>query len=169
MAHGEQLIITECPFCDYASQYPGKVKKHLTDEHPMQPMSKGMHVSIRSISSCSLYLPDESTVQSNRLSARGNSINNTIEQNGKNNSNTAGAKFTDCPFCSFTSVEPEAFRKHVLTNHLIDKNFRCLICNRLYRYRGDCKLNDVNEIEFYSLPLRFISYSEKTFGSHDWR
>ncbi|CAF1656333.1 unnamed protein product, partial [Adineta ricciae] len=124
MAHGEQLIITECPFCDYASQYPGKVKKHLTDEHPMQQMSK-----------------DESTVQSNRLSARGNSINNTIEQNGKNNSNTAGMKFTDCPFCSFTSVEPEAFRKHVLTNHLIDKNFRCLICNRLYRYRGDCSFH----------------------------
>jgi hypothetical protein len=36
MAHSEQLIITECPFCDYASQYPGKVKKHLTDEHPLQ-------------------------------------------------------------------------------------------------------------------------------------
>ncbi len=36
MAHDEQLIITECPFCDYASQYPGKVKKHLTDEHPLQ-------------------------------------------------------------------------------------------------------------------------------------
>ena len=42
MAHGEQLIITECPYCDYASQYPGKVKKHLTDEHPLQKMATGM-------------------------------------------------------------------------------------------------------------------------------
>jgi hypothetical protein len=42
MAHDEQLIITECPFCDYASQYPGKVKKHLTDEHPL---STGMKIS----------------------------------------------------------------------------------------------------------------------------
>lgn len=48
MAHGEQLIITECPFCDYASQYPGKVKKHLTDEHPLQEqqMSTGMYIVI---------------------------------------------------------------------------------------------------------------------------
>jgi hypothetical protein len=43
MAHGEQLIITECPFCDYASQYPGKVKKHLTDEHTLQQMSAGIN------------------------------------------------------------------------------------------------------------------------------
>lgn len=44
MAHAEQLIITECPFCDYASQYPGKVKKHLTDEHPLQQMSTGIYI-----------------------------------------------------------------------------------------------------------------------------
>jgi hypothetical protein len=46
MAHGEQLIVTECPFCDYASQYPGKVKKHLSDEHPLQQMSTGKSFSI---------------------------------------------------------------------------------------------------------------------------
>lgn len=74
-----------------------------------------------------------SPVQSNRLSA---------EQNGKeeNVEPISSARFTDCPFCSFTSTDSEAFRKHVLTNHLSDKNFRCLVCNRLYRYRGDCML-----------------------------
>jgi hypothetical protein len=44
MAHDEQLVITECPFCDYASQYPGKVKKHLTDEHTSQQMSTGIYI-----------------------------------------------------------------------------------------------------------------------------
>ena len=44
MAHGEQLIVTECPFCDYASQYPGKVKKHLTDEHPSQQISTSKYI-----------------------------------------------------------------------------------------------------------------------------
>lgn len=76
--------------------------------------------------------------QSNRTPSHGNSINNTIEQNGKNNIEKVLTRFTDCPFCSFTSLDSEAFRKHVLTNHLSDKNFRCLVCNRLYRYRGDC-------------------------------
>ncbi|CAF3824104.1 unnamed protein product [Adineta steineri] len=124
MAHSEQLIITECPFCDYASQYPGKVKKHLTDEHPLQQMSN-----------------TEVSNQSTRISSRGNSINNTIEQNSKINIDGTAVKFTDCPFCSFTSTDSEAFRKHVLTNHLSDKNFRCLVCNRLYRYRGDCSFH----------------------------
>ncbi|CAF3663935.1 unnamed protein product [Rotaria sordida] len=124
MAHGEQLIITECPFCDYASQYPGKVKKHLTDEHPLQQMST-----------------DQSPDQSNRTISHENSINNTIEQNGKINVEKMITRFTDCPFCSFTSIDSEAFRKHVLTNHLSDKNFRCLVCNRLYRYRGDCSFH----------------------------
>jgi len=79
---------------------------------------------------------DESPVRS---TSRGNSINNTIEQNAKlNNIETTVTRFTDCPFCSFTSIDSEIFRKHVLTNHLSDKNFRCLVCNRLYRYRGDC-------------------------------
>jgi hypothetical protein len=103
----------------------------------------------------------ESPIQSNRTSARGNSINNTIEQNGKINIETTGTRFTDCPFCSFTSIDSEAFRKHVLTNHLSDKNFRCLVCNRLYRYRGDCMLS----LKFFSIlffdfrHFRFISYS----------
>jgi hypothetical protein len=57
-----------------------------------------------------------------------------------NNNEITATRFTDCPFCSFTSIDSEAFRKHVLTNHLSDKNFRCLVCNRLYRYRGDCML-----------------------------
>ena len=51
----------------------------------------------------------------------------------------SAARFTDCPFCSFTSMDSEEFRQHVLLNHLSDKNFRCLVCNRLYRYRGDCE------------------------------
>lgn len=115
MAHGEQIAVTECPFCDYASQYPGKVKKHLTDEHPTEETK----------------LNEDKTLNEENVWA-------------------AASKLTDCPFCSFTSIEPEEFRQHVLTNHLNDKNFRCLICNRLYRYRGDCKLNR-NEIfnEFF--------------------
>jgi len=102
-----------------------------------------------------IFLLDESSVQSNRLISRGNSINNTIEQNGKtNNIETAATRFTDCPFCSFTSIDSEAFRKHVLTNHLSDKNFRCLVCNRLYRYRGDCMFIQILQL-IYLIFIQF--------------
>ena len=126
MAHGEQIAVTECPFCDYASQYPGKVKKHLTDEHPLQ------HSSM-----------DDSSIETNRTSpSRGNAMKLELKEKSNTDQNAlalAATRFTDCPFCSFTSMDSEEFRKHVLTNHLNDKNFRCLVCNRLYRYRGDCK------------------------------
>lgn len=108
MAHGEQIAVTECPFCDYASQYPGKVKKHLTDEHPLE----------------------QTTIESN------STLEKSIDDEKIWNE---APRLTDCPFCSFTSTETEEFRQHILINHLNDKNFRCLICNRLYRYRGDCK------------------------------
>ncbi|CAF1179950.1 unnamed protein product, partial [Didymodactylos carnosus] len=47
---------------------------------------------------------------------------------------------SDCPYCTFTSKDQRLYREHVL-NHLRDKNFRCLLCNRLYRHRGDCSFH----------------------------
>ncbi len=103
------------------------------------------------------------------------SVRSSLEQNGKRENieptlPTAAARFTDCPFCSFTSIDSEAFRKHVLNNHLSDKNFRCLVCNRLYRYRGDCMFSSkLYKNYFFRYNFRFISYSKKTFRSNDWR
>ena len=163
-AHGEQILVTECPHCDYASQYPGKVKKHLTDEHPSQQASIGKDSPQRRNRVDRCLFTVDSPVQSNRTAAsRGNSLK--MATNANESVAPVATRFTDCPFCSFTSMDSEEFRKHVLANHLSDKNFRCLVCNRLYRYRGDCRsslrllhADDRQTCLSLSLP-RFISYS----------
>ena len=88
-----------------------------------------LSVVLFSLSFCS----GQSSAQTNRLSNEQTNENPIQEKMP-----TISIRFTDCPFCSFTSTDPEAFRQHVLCNHLSDKNFRCLVCNRLYRHRGDC-------------------------------
>ena len=47
---------------------------------------------------------------------------------------------TDCPYCDFKSTDIEHFKSHIIA-HIRDKNYRCLLCNRLYKYRGQTSPN----------------------------
>ena len=42
---------------------------------------------------------------------------------------------TDCPYCDYKTTDIEQFKAHIVA-HIRDKNYRCLLCNRLYKYRG---------------------------------
>ena len=42
---------------------------------------------------------------------------------------------TSCPYCDFKTNDNELFKSHIAA-HIRDKNYRCLLCNRLYKYRG---------------------------------
>jgi len=46
---------------------------------------------------------------------------------------------TDCPYCDFKTTDIEQFKAHIVA-HIRDKNYRCLLCNRLYKYRGETSL-----------------------------
>ncbi|UJR33797.1 hypothetical protein I4U23_021222 [Adineta vaga] len=47
---------------------------------------------------------------------------------------------TDCPYCDYKTTDIEQFKSHIIA-HIRDKNYRCLLCNRLYKYRGDCSFH----------------------------
>ncbi|CAF0881352.1 unnamed protein product [Adineta steineri] len=47
---------------------------------------------------------------------------------------------TDCPYCDYKTTDIELFKSHIIA-HIRDKNYRCLLCNRLYKYRGDCSFH----------------------------
>jgi hypothetical protein len=47
---------------------------------------------------------------------------------------------TDCPYCDYKTTDIELFKSHIIA-HIRDKNYRCLLCNRLYKYRGKIKNN----------------------------
>ena len=58
---------------------------------------------------------------------------------------------TDCPYCDFKTNNIEDFKIHVIS-HIRDKNYRCLLCNRLYKYRGriNCVFSFFHRRSFFS-------------------
>ena len=52
----------------------------------------------------------------------------------------SNATTTDCPYCDYKTTDIEQFKAHIIA-HIRDKNFRCLLCNRLYKYRGEADLS----------------------------
>jgi len=63
---------------------------------------------------------------------------------------------TDCPYCDYKTTDIEQFKLHIIA-HIRDKNYRCLLCNRLYKYRG--KIN--NFCFFLVHYFHFILYIKK--------
>jgi hypothetical protein len=57
---------------------------------------------------------------------------------------------TDCPYCDFKTIDIEQFKAHIIA-HIRDKNYRCLLCNRLYKYRGDCSFHIRRKHHRYSV------------------
>lgn len=41
----------------------------------------------------------------------------------------------DCYYCDYKTNDIEELKSHIIA-HIRDKNYRCLLCNRLYKYRG---------------------------------
>lgn len=53
----------------------------------------------------------------------------------------------DCYYCDYKTNDIEQLKSHIIA-HIRDKNYRCLLCNRLYKYRGTIVivyLFDLNE------------------------
>ena len=67
---------------------------------------------------------------------------------------------TDCPYCDFKTTDIEQFKFHIIA-HIRDKNYRCLLCNRLYKYRGKYRgLLSSNSMYFSSSkPTKAIARS----------
>lgn len=51
----------------------------------------------------------------------------------KNNSNSY-----ECPYCTYYSNGNDAEYLLHVKDHLCGKSFRCVLCNSVYKYRGDC-------------------------------
>lgn len=64
---------------------------------------------------------------------------------------------TKCPYCEYKTTDIEQFKSHIVA-HIRDKNYRCLLCNRLYKYRGTSIKGKISKISFLSFdfPLKAI-------------
>lgn len=51
---------------------------------------------------------------------------------------TAKSSSYECPYCTYYSNGNDAEYLYHVKDHLCGKAFRCVLCNSVYKYRGDC-------------------------------
>ena len=190
--HNEKIPIYECKYCQYASQYSGKVERHTLLRHKIDIAN-----STTTATSTSNQLANQQTQQQDELDNNNN--NNASQQlesqitfqcdkcpckykrsndlykhlrlkHGSSSSTTAATVAAtsnddsiindssllsssspiimttqsangeslklECPYCTYTTTNLD-YIQHV-KEHLGGKTFRCVLCNAIYKYRGDC-------------------------------
>ena len=60
--------------------------------------------------------------------------NRKVENSSNINSNNS----YECPYCTYYSNGNDAEYLLHVKDHLCGKSFRCVLCNSVYKYRGDC-------------------------------
>lgn len=73
-------------------------------------------------------------LNSNQMRSNGSS---SMNSRNNNQSNMINGSY-ECPYCSyFSNGNDNEYILHV-KDHLCGKAFRCVLCNSVYKYRGDC-------------------------------
>ncbi|CAF1186888.1 unnamed protein product [Adineta steineri] len=133
-----QTILT-CPICDSTYHRLGHLIRHAKRKHRIDLSNYDQTHSFDTFSS--------NTIEKINSNEHIDKINSTEQQPGilssssisETNTNST-ATTTDCPYCDFKTTDIEQFKAHIIA-HIRDKNYRCLLCNRLYKYRGDCSFH----------------------------
>lgn len=61
-----------------------------------------------------------------------------VNNNNPNKRNSTSNNSYECPYCTYFSNGNDAEYILHVKDHLSGKSFRCVLCNSVYKYRGDC-------------------------------
>ncbi|CAF1190792.1 unnamed protein product [Rotaria sp. Silwood1] len=139
--------ILTCPICSSTYNRLGHLSRHVKRKH---------HIDLsNSIYSETFSLLTKSNIQLNNsnqqidINHSNKQLNDdTLPSTSISQSNTTTT--TDCPYCDYKTTDIELFKTHIIA-HIRDKNYRCLLCNRLYKYRGDCSFHIRRKHHRYSI------------------
>ncbi len=122
-ADSESFQCSKCP-CKYKRS--NDLYKHLKLKHGV--------VSINSLNQSENQVKheDESFFNDEEIQDENKKIENS---NVNNNSNSNSY---ECPYCTYYSNGNDAEYLLHVKDHLSGKSFRCVLCNSVYKYRGDC-------------------------------
>ena len=208
--HFEKINVHECSYCQYASQYSGKVERHTLLRHKIDinnsPTKKLMNSKLKSdfastnstnqtssalditlnmstigdeskqdlniakfqCNKCpckykrsndlykhlklkhgilaqrlSDYLTQENSDDLKNQQEDDQDLNedifnetNCTDENKQINENKINSY--ECPYCTYYSNGNDAEYLLHVKDHLCGKSFRCVLCNSVYKYRGDC-------------------------------
>jgi len=134
--HSEKINIYECAYCQYASQYSGKVERHTLLRHKINISSsqngkKTIKQATNTITNNS-HLFDYSTLNQTDYTEE-----EPIESMEYTDDCTQSNNYK-CPYCTYHTADNQSEYISHVRDHLNGKSFRCVLCNLLYKYRGDC-------------------------------
>jgi hypothetical protein len=61
-----------------------------------------------------------------------------LEHERQNINNNVDDGSYECPYCCYKSYKTDNEYLDHVKEHLFGKSFRCILCNSVYKYRGDC-------------------------------
>ncbi|CAF3532891.1 unnamed protein product [Rotaria sordida] len=142
--------ILTCPICSSTYHRLGHLLRHAKRKHHIDLSNyDGQHTFDKLTSQANQMQTSEIEINSNSKEQI-NSINTedivlsekpSQQQNETISLSTSETNATtDCPYCDYKTTDIEQFKLHIIA-HIRDKNYRCLLCNRLYKYRGDCSFH----------------------------
>jgi hypothetical protein len=235
--HKERIPIYECAYCQYASQYSGKVERHtllrhkidnntsatsanshhqsqmqpavkhtstptknLRHEPPVEPvddmqdpMSGSQQLTFQCDKCPCKYKRSNDLYKHLRLkhlndNGTADPINAQPDYNNDNEDEQMGQqseqdsfdtsvnndKKHECPYCTF-QVESERARSEYIDHineHLCGKTYRCILCNSIYKYRGDCvvhlkRKHQKNDLIAQQYVEKFLLHEQNTLTMHD--
>ncbi|CAF1648913.1 unnamed protein product [Adineta ricciae] len=124
-----------CPVCNSTYQRLGQLVRHAKRRHRIDLSHYDQAQAFETTPAIDFDRSGSEEQQTENLP----SLSSTAETNSDP---TATTTTTDCPYCDFKTTDIEQFKAHIIA-HIRDKNYRCLLCNRLYKYRGesDCSFH----------------------------
>ncbi|UJR13498.1 hypothetical protein I4U23_000512 [Adineta vaga] len=132
-----------CPICNSTYQRLGHLVRHAKRKHRIDLSNYDQLQSFDMLPTTDLGRTDSHEHQAENLPSPSITAINS-------DSIPATTTTTDCPYCDFKTTDIEQFKAHIIA-HIRDKNYRCLLCNRLYKYRGDCSFHIRRKHHRYSI------------------
>ncbi|CAF5223252.1 unnamed protein product, partial [Rotaria magnacalcarata] len=139
-----QTIFT-CPICSSTYHRLGHLVRHAKRKHRIDLSNYEGQNTFDTLTSQAVNQIQTADIEINSNSKEGIDLLNTedIDATEKSSqpqtetiiSSTSETNVTtDCPYCDYKTTDIEQFKFHIIA-HIRDKNYRCLLCNRLYKYR----------------------------------
>ncbi|CAF0883493.1 unnamed protein product [Rotaria sordida] len=148
--------ILTCPICGSNYNRLGHLSRHVKRKHHLDLSNSDYSQTFDILNKSNLEKNNSNQqIDTNNSNNSNKQLNDILPSTSSSISQTTTTT-TDCPYCDFKTTDIELFKSHIVA-HIRDKNYRCLLCNRLYKYRdlddvlGDCSFHIRRKHHRYSI------------------
>ncbi|CAF4510187.1 unnamed protein product, partial [Rotaria sp. Silwood2] len=131
-----------CPICNSSYNCLDHLSRHVKRKHNIDLSNNNYSEIFNFITKSNLEKTNSNQQIDKNYSNKqlNQTLPSTLSSSSSSSISQTTTTTTDCPYCDFKTTDIEQFKGHIIA-HIRDKNYRCLLCNRLYKYRGDCSFH----------------------------